>query len=317
MVMMKEAMILNTGQRTDIPAFYSEWFLRRIREGFVLVRNPFDPHLVTRYVIDPSVVDAIAFCTKNPGPMLPHIDELAAFRMFWFVTITPYGKEIEPHLPPKRTIVESFRQLSQLVGEDHVALRYDPVFINEAYPVEKHIRAFERLCELLEGSTHMAVISFLDLYAKTKRNFPKGKEPSEEERLRIGQAFAVSCQKHGIRPYTCLEGNDLAHFGFNCSGCMSQAVLEHALGLELSVPASKAAIRPGCTCLIGSDIGAYNSCGHGCRYCYANENEAMVRQTMANHDPSSPLLIGHLEPGDHIHAADQRSWINPQLHLDL
>lgn len=310
-------MILNTGQRTDIPAFYSDWFLQRVREGFVLVRSPYDPHLVTRYLINPSVVDAIAFCTKNPLPMLDHLSELSAYRMFWFVTITPYGKDIEPRLPDKRRIVEGFRKLSGIVGADHTALRYDPVFINETYPIEKHIRAFERLCTLLEGSTHMAVISFLDLYEKTKRNFPEGKEASEQERLMIGEAFARSCQNHGIRPYTCLEGTDLARFGFDCSGCMSKAVLEHALNIDLSVPSSKASIRPGCTCLIGSDIGAYNSCGHGCRYCYANESEAAVRRTMAQHDPSSPLLIGHLQPEDRVHDTLQKSWINLQLHLDL
>ena len=310
-------MILNTGQRTDIPAFYSDWFLRRVREGYVLVRNPYDPHLVTRYVIDPSLVDAIAFCTKNPLPMLDHLDELSAYRMFWFVTITPYGKEIEPHLPDKHRIVEGFQRLSKIVGPEHVAFRYDPIFINEIYPIEKHIRAFERLCTLLEGYTHMAVISFLDLYEKTKRNFPEGKEPTEEERLIIGEAFARSAHTHGIQPYTCLEGKDLARFGFDCSGCMSKAVIEHVLDLDLSVPSSKASIRTGCTCLIGSDIGAYNSCGHGCRYCYANESQEAVSHTMAQHDPSSPLLIGHLEPEDRIHEAVQKSWINPQLHLDL
>ena len=99
-------MIINTGQRTDIPAFYSRWFLNRLQEGFVLVRNPYDPTHVTRYRLDPSVVDLLIFCTKNPAPMLPHMDELSSYRQFWFVTITPYGKDIEKNVPDRSQVME-------------------------------------------------------------------------------------------------------------------------------------------------------------------------------------------------------------------
>ena len=128
-------MILNTGSRTDIPAFYSEWFRNRLREGFGMARNPFAPEQVTRWRIDPAVVDLIVFCTKNPGPMLPHMEELSQFLQFWYVTITPYGKEIEPGVPDKKQILQSFRTLSDLVGKRCVGWRYDPIFLSERYTI--------------------------------------------------------------------------------------------------------------------------------------------------------------------------------------
>lgn len=109
-------MILHTGMRTDIPAFYTPWFLNRLREGFVLVRNPFDPSAVTRYRLEPSVVDLFCFCTKNPAPMLPHLAALEPFGQYWFVTITPYGRDIEPNVPPKEQVLESFLRLSEKLG---------------------------------------------------------------------------------------------------------------------------------------------------------------------------------------------------------
>lgn len=72
-------MILQTGFRTDIPGFYSTWFANRLRAGFVLVRNPYDPQSVTRYAINPDVVDLIGFCTKNPAPMLPRMELLRPY----------------------------------------------------------------------------------------------------------------------------------------------------------------------------------------------------------------------------------------------
>ena len=123
-------MIVNTGQRTDIPAFYSEWLCNRLKAGEVLVRNPYNPTAVTRYRLDPAVVDLMVFCTKDPGPMLPRMALLSPFRQYWFMTITPYGREIEPRVPGKRAALERFRRLSDLVGPERMAWRYDPIFIS-------------------------------------------------------------------------------------------------------------------------------------------------------------------------------------------
>lgn len=120
-------MIINTGNRTDIPAFFSKWFCNRLREGFVCVRSPYAPEKITRYNLDPSVVDCITFCTKNPGPMLPQMQLLSQFNQYWFVTVTPYGKEIEPGVGDKLKILEDVKALSKIVGRQNVAWRYDPV----------------------------------------------------------------------------------------------------------------------------------------------------------------------------------------------
>ena len=144
-------MIINTGQRTDIPAFYTPWFVARLKAGSVLVRSPYDPTLVTRYRLTPDVVDLIGFCTKNPAPMLDHMDLLEPFDQYWHVTITPYGRDIEPHVPGKRQVLDSFRRLSDRVGAHRVAWRYDPILLSEAWPVERHIKAFEYMAEALRS----------------------------------------------------------------------------------------------------------------------------------------------------------------------
>ena len=309
-------MIINTGQRTDIPAFYADWFVNRLKAGFVLVRIPYNPRSVTRYRLSPEVVDLIGFCTKNPAPMLPHMDLLRPYGQFWYVTITPYGKEIEPGVPDKREVLDSFRRLSDIVGQDRMGWRYDPVFISGEDPAERHIRAFEYMAQTLSGYTHTAVISFVDLYEKTKRNFPEVRTVTAEQRLLLGKAFAEIAGQYGMTVRPCGEGDELARFGADCSGCMTVAMYEQALGRRLKVPKTAPA-RKECACYLGGDIGAYNTCGHLCRYCYANYDTATVRKNLAAHDPESPLLIGHLEPGDQVHEAKQESWIDPQITMEL
>ena len=164
-------MILNTGNRTDIPAFFSDWFFNRIQEGFVCVRNPYFPHQVTKYILDPQVIDIICFCTKNPKPMLSRLDLIKDYKQFWFVTITPYNQTIEPYVPNKNEIIRSFIELSKKIGSRCIGWRYDPIFLNDYYTIEYHLRIFEKMCQKLTGYTHQCVISFIDLYQKTKKNF--------------------------------------------------------------------------------------------------------------------------------------------------
>ncbi|MBQ9632969.1 MAG: DUF1848 family protein, partial [Lachnospiraceae bacterium] len=155
-------MIIQTGNRTDIPAFYSEWFANRLREGFVLVRNPFDPFKVTRYRLDPSVADLIVFCSKNPEPMLQYHDLLVPYHRYWFVTITPYGQDIEPNVPDKMRVIDTFHRISEFVGPDCMCWRYDPILLNDEWTVTHHIEAFADMCRRLAGATRTCVISFID-----------------------------------------------------------------------------------------------------------------------------------------------------------
>ena len=191
-------MILQTGFRTDIPGFYSTWFANRLRAGFVLVRNPYDPQSVTRYAINPDVVDLIGFCTKNPAPMLPRMELLRPYGQYWFVTITPYGPEIEPHVPPKAQVLQDFITLSKIVGPDCIAWRYDPIFLSDTYTAARHIAEFEQMAAVLSGYTRICVISFIDLYEKVRRNFPQVKSVPLTERETLGKAFVEIGKKYGM-----------------------------------------------------------------------------------------------------------------------
>lgn len=310
-------MILNSGMRTDIPAFYPEWFFNRLRAGFVLVRNPYNPRAVTKYRISPDVVDLLVFCTKNPAPMLSGLDRLSEYGQYWFVTITPYGKEIEPNVPGKEEVINSFRKLSDQVGLPSVCWRYDPVFISKKYTLDFHLEAFERMAEKLSGYTEHCVISFLDIYKKVQRNFPEARPVLRKERLILGKEFVRIGKKHGIVIKGCAEGTELSEFGVDCSGCMTVSVFERALGQRLLIPKQYSGAREECGCILGNDIGAYDSCPHLCRYCYANTDRFLVRENRKRHDSNSPFLIGGSEEGDVIHEAKQISFIDRQMRLEF
>ncbi|MBQ7469422.1 MAG: DUF1848 domain-containing protein, partial [Pseudobutyrivibrio sp.] len=162
-------MIINTGQRTDIPAFYPDWLANRLREGFVMVRNPYNPLQVSRYRLDREVVDAIGFCSKNPAPFFKYMDLLDGYGQFWYVTITGYGKDIEPGVPDKEKVMEDFKWLSKKVGINSVGWRYDPIFVDDKYTVDFHLKRFQEMVANLEGYTNRVVISFIDIYEKVKR----------------------------------------------------------------------------------------------------------------------------------------------------
>ena len=314
----EQPLIIQTGMRTDIPAFYAQWLVNRIKEGYVLVRNPYNPVQVTRYRLSPDVVDLIAFCTKNPAPMLPHMEVLKPYGQYWFVTITPYGKDIEPNVPDKAEVIDSFRRLSKTVGVDCVGWRYDPILIDAVHTAEWHIEQFRQMAAALEGYTKTCVISFIDIYRKVSRNFPEAREVPGNVRMEIGKAFIQIAAQHKMTIKPCAEGTELAAYGADCSGCMTVSTYETALHEKLEIPQRKENQRNGqCACLLGVDIGAYDTCGHLCRYCYANTDEALVMANRKRHDPSSPFLLGGSMPEDVIHEAQQKSWIDRQLRLDL
>lgn len=309
-------MIIQTGQRTDIPAFYSKWLINRIKEGFVVVRSPYNPSQLFRYSLSPDVVDIIGFCTKNPAPLLPYIDRLKSYKQYWHITITPYGKDIEQNVPDKHDIISSFRKLSEIVGKRAVAWRYDPILISDKYPLDFHIEAFSKMAENLKGYTEIAIISFIDLYAKTRRNFPEAQEVNQKERLLIGKTFLEIARKNNMTLKTCAEGNELETIGVDCSGCMTIEAIEKATGLRLSMPRGLYK-REGCSCCLCSDIGAYNTCIHLCKYCYANYDSSLVLENYKHHNPDSQILIGNIDINTEIQAPKQYSWIDKQGVLEL
>lgn len=307
-------MIISTGMRTDIPAFYSKWFINRLHEGYVCVRNPYRTEQVTKYVLSPDVVDCITFCTKNPKPMLSHIDELSDYGQFWFVTITPYGKDIEPNVPPVSDVIESFKELSRAIGKNAVSWRYDPIFFGKGFDTNRHIEEFEKIARKLSGYTDICVVSFLDLYDKVRRNAVGIYPPEPQQQLLLGKAFAEIGKKYDIGIRSCCESAKLTDCGIDTSGCQTKATIERAIGQRLTMPKRKNQ-RGTCDCLLGSDIGAYNSCGHLCKYCYANADKETVLKNMALHEVDSPFLIGNYRKGDVITQANQASNVELQMSL--
>lgn len=305
-------MILNTGSRTDIPAFYSDWFYNRVRAGYVLSRNPYYPAQITKYLLNPEMIDVIVFCTKNPFPMFEQFSLLSPFDMFWFVTITPYGKEIEPWVPDKELVIRYFRELSERVGKGRISWRYDPVFITKRYSTDYHIEQFGRMAGALSGHTQQCVVSFIDLYEKTKRNFQGVRPVTKKEQEKIINGFSEIAKEWGLQIHLCCESAGLVRENVDAEGCMSKSVLEKALGYRLNVPKKKQA-RNECACLLGTDIGAYNTCLHGCLYCYANYDRETVVKNRRLHNPVSPLLVGEVSESDVIKQAEQKLWRNGQL----
>lgn len=307
-------MIINIANRTDIPAYYSKWFYNRVEEGTVCVRNPYVPTLVTRYQLNPDLVDILVFGTKNPAPMLSGLDKLKDFKQIWFISITPYGKDIEPGVPHFSDVIESAGILSKRLGKKAVVWRYDPVFIGRSYHLDFHLKSFEHMASLLEGICEVCVISFVDLYKKTLRNFPDVKEVSVEDQKILAGAFVQIAGSYGMRVKSCAESKDLDVYGIDSSGCFMKKDFEDLTGKEYVIPKKKSK-RESCNCLLENEIGAYNSCPHGCLYCYANYSRAEVAENRRNHDPHSPLLIGHLRPEDEIREAVQKTYLDSQLSL--
>jgi hypothetical protein len=211
--------------------------------------------------------------------------------------------------------MESLIRLSRMVGPSCVGWRYDPVFLTDKYDLSFHIRKFEEMAAFLAGHVDHCVISFIDLYEKTKRNFPQAREVRSEEQMTLGRAFAEIGQTYGIAIRSCCESAQLASVGIDVSGCMTRQVLERAVGASLTIAQKKKPLRESCSCVLGNDIGMYNTCGHGCLYCYANYDQKSVRANQKLHDPESPFLIGGSRPGDRIHEAKQESYIDGQMTL--
>ena len=307
-------MIIQTGMRTDIPAFYSEWLCNRIKEGYVMVRNPYQPQQVTRYTFSPSVVDLIAFCSKNPAPMLSHMDLLKTYGMYWFVTITPYGKEIEPLVPDVEAVIDTFRQLAEITGPDSMGWRYDPIFLNETYTPEVHIQKFTQIAQALEGYTHTCVISFIDLYQKVRRNFPEARSCTKRKTSVTWENHDTDSRGTWNESISLWRRNRISLLWGRLQWLYDTGNIRKSPPTTLDIP-KKQPLRKECACFMGNDIGAYNTCLHGCKYCYANYDTKTVRQNYALHDPKSPFLIGNLKADDKIHQADQKSWIDGQLVL--
>lgn len=290
-------MILNVSGRTDIVAFYTPWFINRLKEGFVDVRNPFNESQVSRIYF--SDVDAIVFCTKNPRPIIPYLKDIKKPILF-HVTLTGYHKDIEVNVKDKKEIIKDIKEISKILGKRNVYVRYDPIFLNDKYTVDYHIKAIKRLAEVLDGYIEKIIISFIDDYKNVRKNeyALNYREFKESDYKALGENVSKVCHEHNIRVHTCFEKRNLREYGFDEEVCLSHELAYMLTGKKY--PNWKARKEGLCNCVNIVDIGVFNTCPHFCKYCYANFKEEDVLKNRKLHNPNSTMLIGSLKDSDKI-----------------
>lgn len=310
-------MILSVSRRTDVPNYYSDWFFNRLKEGYLYVRNPMNYHQISQIDLSPEVVDCIVFWTKNPEPMLDKLSNLKEYNYYFQFTLTGYGKDMEPNVPhKKKEMTAIFQKLSDQIGNDRVIWRYDPIFITERYHKDYHIKAFEEIAQELEGYTQQVVISFLDLYAKMKRNGTDTlfTEMEEEECRSIAGEMADIAKRHHMKMASCSEEIDLSEYGIEHNSCIDKELVEKIIGCTIKTGKDKNQ-REACGCVESIEVGSYHTCPNGCKYCYANESDKRVRGVRNRYNPQSPLLCSEVMEGDKITIRKVKSWKEEQMSL--
>lgn len=303
-------MIINTGGRTDTVQYYTNWLLRRFSEGYALSRNPLFPNKVTRYELTPEKVDCVVFCSKNYRPILPRLHEITdRFNTYFHYTITAYGKDIEPGVPSIEESMETLARLSGQVGKQRVAWRYDPVLLTKEYTIDRHMETFEKMAKALAPYIDRCIFSFVEMYKKLETNMPELLPLSEMDKDALARGLGGIAGKYGIYLQTCGTNGDYSQYGIHASGCMTLDILGKANGIQFKSLKHKG-LREGCHCIESRDIGAYDTCLNGCKYCYANKNPKKAFENYKDHDPASPLLLGHAKPGDTISQGAQRSFLS-------
>ena len=302
-------MIVNTGGRTDTVQYYSEWLLRRFAEGYVLSRNPLFPNKVSRIELSPDKVDCVVFCSKSYAPILPRLHEITSrFRTYFYYTITAYGKDIEPGVPSIAESMETLVALSRMVGRMRVAWRFDPVLLAADYPAARILEIFAQMAPVLAPYIDRCIFSFVEVYKKLEVNMPELIPLSLEDMDMLARGLGEIAGENGILIQTFGTNGDYSRYGIHPSGCMTLEILGRANGVAFRNRKHRG-MRHGCHCIESRDIGAYDSCLNGCKYCYANQTPQKARDNFRLHDPDSPLLLGHLHPDDTVIQAVQKSFL--------
>lgn len=310
-------MILSASRRTDIPNYYSDWFLHRIKEGFVYVRNPMNPHQISKIELSPEVVDCIVFWTKNPKPMMDRLAELKSYNYYFQFTLTGYGTDIEAGVPHKKEcIIPTFQSLSRKIGKEKVIWRYDPIFFTDKYTLEYHLKAFEQIASALHGYTDKCVISFVDIYAKNRKSM-EALHVCDTDKAQL-QNFAKElgriAAENGMEISSCAEEIDLEVCGITHNCCIDSKLIESMIGCRINAVKDKNQ-REACGCMESIDIGAYDTCRNGCKYCYANNSEECVANNCDKYNPLSPILCGAITEDDKIHIREVKSIKEVQLSI--
>ncbi len=311
-------MIISASRRTDIPAFYSKWFMRRIREGFFYRVNPFNSRQVSGFSLKAEDVDAICFWSKNPGPLLPHLAELdrRGYRYYFQFTLNPYGREFEPNLPPIAERIATLQELAGRIGPERVIWRLDPIIVSNSTPLSWHLEQAEQLAGQLQDSTRRMMFSFLDFYGKVAGRLKKLQQqtgivvtditrPEQKEKLeQLARGLKEIADRHKMTILSCAEELDLSAIGIDHGSCIDGRLINELFGIQRTFPKDKNQ-RSACCCVESIDMGMYDTCLFKCVYCYANRHESMIESNRCRHDPDSPSLLNRY---------DQQIEIRSDLH---
>lgn len=295
-------MIISASRRTDIPAFYADWFMNRVRAGFCMVANPRNPRQVSRVSLAPADVDAIVFWSKDPAPLVRHLGELDAmgFRYYFLVTLNDYPVHLEPCVPPLADRIRTFCGLGDRIGKGRVVWRYDPVIISRAIDADYHTRSFSAIAAALRGHSERVIVSILDLYPATRHRLAAVEErtgdsfvlnPFEMPELGVlVRRFASIATDNDMEIQSCAEDDRLAGYGVCPGKCIDDKLIRDKLGVDVSAAKDKGQ-RARCLCVASRDIGANECCVHGCEYCYATGSAEKADRRHQSHDPESELLL--------------------------
>jgi hypothetical protein len=298
-------MIISASRRTDIPAFYAEWFMKRVREGYFHRVNPFNSNQVSGFSLKTEDVDAICFWTKNPRPLMKHLDELdgIGLKYYFQFTINPYDRTFEPHVPPLRERVNTMIELAGSIGAERVVWRYDPVILSSATPVAWHLEQAQQIAAQLNGATRRLVFSFYDFYGKGQGRLNKALQdtgitlgditaPQHRDALeQVARGLKLIADQHDLQIFSCSEDLDLAFIGIQHGSCIDGALISQLFNVDATSCKDRNQ-RESCGCVESADMGIYNTCRFRCAYCYANFNEGMIESNCTKHDPDSPSLLG-------------------------
>lgn len=302
-------MIINISGRTDIVNHYSNWFFKRLESGYVYSRNSLFPNSVRKYELIPEKVDCLIFGSKNYAPVLDRIEEITnKFTTYFYYTITAYGKDVEPGVPSIDENIDTLIKLSNVVGKQKVAWRFDPILLTEKYTVEKNIETFEYIISKIYKYIDRCIFSFVEMYKKHEINFPELIPLNEKEKDYIAKNIGRIAKKYNIVLQTCGPEENYKKYGIQTSACVTLDILGKANNVVFRKLKHKG-FRKGCHCIESRDIGAINSCPNGCKYCYANKNNKLALENYKLHNEDSPLLIGHLKDTDRLEDGSQKTFL--------
>ncbi len=310
-------MIINTGSRTDTVQYYSDWLLKRFEEGFVYSRNPLFPNIVTKYELNPKVLDCVVFCSKNYKPILDRLTEITdKFNTYFHYTITAYDKDIEPNVPNIDESIETLIKLSKIVGKQRIAWRYDPILLTDKYTKNIHYKTFDYMAKKISPHIDRCIFSFVDMYKKLKTNMPEIIILNNNDKIEIAKNIGSIAKKYNMTIQTCATIEDFKQFGILQSGCMTSKILGNANDITFK-KIRHSGNRQGCKCIENRNIGDYDTCPNGCKYCYANKKPQIAMKNYQKHNPNDLMILGNLKPTDEIQQSNQKSFLENNIQQKL